>query len=457
MSALLTFSKRSGGLKAIIMAGGKGTRLRPICELMPKPMTELLGKPLMEHLTELLKRNGFSDLCVTLGHKPECITSYFGDGRAFGVSMQYKIETKPLGTAGGVRSCYDFLGGEDFLVISGDAACDFDLKYLAYEHKRNGALVTMALYSHSEPLPYGTVLTDRNGRVINFIEKPSWDKVVTDLVNTGIYMISSEILELIPPEVPFDFARDLFPLMAQMGLDIVAIPMQGYWCDIGNSKSYLRCCMDALDGKLKINPAQSHFLSSRIYAPPNLPDTVRLIPPCVICDGAIIERDAVIGRSVVHSGSRVGAYSRVVNSVVDGGNIGEACIINGTVICQGAVLYPDTVTVIGDVISSRGAGTIPSQETKHSAKRRAVGLCREISCENRARLMRELSSVLWEAGADFTDGITLLDGKCKVRISPMQEESSISVEAIGGRESERLNLCKKYSELAEKFGGKSIL
>jgi len=424
---------------------------------MPKPMTELLGKPLMEHLTELLKRNGFSNLCVTLGHKPECITRHFGDGGKFGVSMRYKIEKKPLGTAGGVRSCRDFVGNEDFLVISGDAACDFYLNYLAYEHKRNGALVTMALYSHSEPLPYGTVLTDRNGIVINFIEKPTWEKVVTDLVNTGIYMVSPKILELIPPNVPFDFARDLFPLMAQMGLDIVGIPMQGYWCDIGNSKSYLQCCMDALDGKLKINPAQTHSLSSRIYAPLNIPDSVRLIPPCVICEGAIIERDAVIGRSVVHAGSRVGAYSRVVNSVIDGGNIGEACIISGTVICKGAVLYPDTVTITGDVISSGGTGTVAAQDIKHSTRRRAVGLCREISCDNRARLMRELSNVLWETGADFTDGITLLDGKCKVRISPLTEESSISVEAIGGRESERLQMCKKYSELAEKFGGKSIL
>lgn len=444
-------------MKAIIMAGGKGTRLRPICDLMPKPMTELLGKPLMEHLTELLKRNGFTDLCVTLGHKPECITRHFGDGKAFGVSMQYKIEKKPLGTAGGVRSCFDFLDGEDFLVISGDAACDFDLKYLASEHKRNGALVTMALYSHPEPLPYGTVLTDRSGRVISFIEKPSWERVVTDLVNTGIYMISPKVLNLIPPDTPFDFARDLFPLMAQMGLAIVGIPMQGYWCDIGNSKSYIRCCLDALDGKLKIKPAQTNSLSSGIYAPSNLPDSVRLIPPCVICEGAKIERSAVIGRSVVHTSSRVGAYSRVVNSVIDGANIGEACIISGTVVCRGAVLYPDTVTVAGDVISSGGSDACAVQDVKHSSKRRAVGLCREISCENRARLMRELSCALWEVGADFTDGITLVDGKCKVRISPLPEESSISVEAIGGRENERLQMCKKYSELAEKFGGKSIL
>lgn len=444
-------------MKAIIMAGGKGTRLRPICDLMPKPMTELLGKPLLEHLTELLKANGFPELCVTLGHKPECITRYFGDGSAFGVSMQYRIEKKPLGTAGGVRSCMDFVGDEDFLVISGDAACDFDLQHLAAEHKRNGALVTMALYPHSEPLPYGTVLTDKNGRVISFIEKPSWEKVVTDLVNTGIYMVSPKVLDLILPDAPFDFARDLFPLMAKKGLAIVGIPMQGYWCDIGNSKSYLRCCLDALDGKLKIKPAQGNCPSPGIFVPQELPPNVRLISPCVICRGTVVGHDAVIGRSVIHAGSRVGAYSRVVNSVIDGGNIGEACVISGSVVCRGAVLYPDTVTASGDVIAAGCAGTPPAPEVRQRPGRGAVGLCREISCGNRARLMRELSSVLWEAGADFTDGITLQDGNCKVRISPLAEESSISVEAIGGRENERLKLCKKYSDLAEKFGGKSIL
>ena len=438
------------------MAGGKGTRLRPICELMPKPMTKLLGKPLMEHLTELLKANGFTELCVTLGHKPECITEYFGNGSSFGVDMEYKIEEKPLGTAGGVRACSDFFGSEDFLVISGDAACDFDLKYLAAEHKRNGALVTMALFSHSEPLPYGTVLTDRDGKVISFIEKPSWEKVVTDLVNTGIYMISPKVMELISPNVPFDFARDLFPLMAKKGLDIIGIPMQGYWCDIGNSKSYLQCCMDALDGKLKVEPSQKNQLSSGIFAPPNLPDSVRLIPPCVICSGAVIEHDAIIGRSVVHSGSHIGAYSRVISSVIDGGDVGEVCIINGTVVCQDAKLYPDTVSSSGDVISSNGTELSYPSEVNRNSVRQASGLCREISCKNRARLMRELSSVLWEAGADFTDGITVRDGDCKIHIMPLPEESSITVEAIGGRERERLRMCKKYSELAEKFGGTSI-
>lgn len=419
-------------------------------------MTELLGRPLMEHLVALLKANGFTELCATLGYKPACITDYFGDGADFGVSMSYRTEKTPLGTAGGVRACADFIGNEDFLVISGDAACDFDLRYLAAEHRRRGAPITMALFPNAEPLPYGTVLTDRHGRVISFIEKPSWEHVVTDLVNTGIYMISPEVLGLIPPGRPFDFARDLFPLMAERGLELVGLPMQGYWCDVGNSRSYLRCCMDALDGRLKLRPAQGYAISSGIYAPAWLSDSVRLVPPCVICDGAAIGHDAVIGRSVVHAGSRVGAYSRVVNSVIDGGSVGEACVISGTVVCRGAALYPDTVTTLGDVVAA-GWHKEPAAGEPKRTRRRAVGLCREIACENRARLMRELSTVLWEAGADFSDGITLTDGRCKVRISPLSEESSISVEAIGGRENERIQLCKKYSELAERFGGKSVL
>ena len=442
-------------MKAVIMAGGKGTRLRPVCDLMPKPMTRILGRPLMEHITELLKNNGFTEICVTLAHKPEFITEYFGDGGKFGVSMEYRIEETALGTAGGVRSCMDFTGDESFLVISGDAACDFDLRVLANEHKKNKAVVTMALYPHIEPLRYGTVLTDKSGRVISFIEKPSWERVVTDFVNTGVYMISQRAMKYVPEGVFFDFARDLFPRLLESGEKIAGLPMDGYWCDIGDIKSYLRCSMDALDGKLKLkappnSPQASIFMGFDMYERP------QLTPPYVICEGATIERGAVIEHSVIHPSSRIGAYSRVINSVVDGANIAEACIVNGTVVCNGAKLYPQTVTRAGDVISSLGSSA-PSASTEllFSPPRRSEGLCRMLSCDNRAKLMREISLSLWEAGADFSDGLLIKDGNCRVRIAPLAEESAISIEAIGGRESERLALCKKYSSLAESFGGKT--
>ena len=146
----------------------------------------------------------------------------------------------------------------------------------------------------------------------------------------------------------------------------------------------------------------------------------------------------------------------MVNSVVDGGSIGEACILNGTVVCRGAALGPDTVTTRGDVVSASGACAAPRTPAERPAHRKALGLVREIACGDRARLMREMSSVLWEAGADFSDGITLSDGACMVRIAPLAEESAITVEAIGGREKERLEMCRKYADLAENFGGKGL-
>ena len=239
-------------MKAIIMAGGEGKRLRPVSSGCPKPMARLLGRPLMEHIVELLCSHGFDELCVTLCSRPEAIRSHFGDGRGFGVSIVYSLEREPLGTAGGVRRCLDFAGGEPVLVISGDAACDFDLASLMASHRPSGAAVTMALAERSDPLRYGLVLTDVSGRVTGFIEKPDWSRVVTDLVNTGIYVIAPRIMELVPADREFDFAKDLFPLLLTRGELLLGLPMEGYWCDVGTPGAYYRCCLDALEGRLKL-------------------------------------------------------------------------------------------------------------------------------------------------------------------------------------------------------------
>jgi mannose-1-phosphate guanylyltransferase/phosphomannomutase len=155
-------------------------------------MVRLLGRPVMEHIVGLLRENNISDICVTLKHLPENIISYFGDGTPFGVHIEYRVEDDPLGTAGSVRACMDFIGEDDFLVISGDAACDFDLQMLIKEHRIHNSPVTIALYPQKEPLEYGLVLTDPDGAVISFIEKPDWSEFVTDLVNSGIYIYLSQ-------------------------------------------------------------------------------------------------------------------------------------------------------------------------------------------------------------------------------------------------------------------------
>lgn len=240
-------------MKAVILAGGRGTRLAPVTHgAVPKPMAELLGAPMLEHIVALLKRCGFRDLCCTTACLPEQIERYFGDGSGFGVRMQYRREDRALGTAGAVKNCEDFIAGENALIISGDAACDFDLRALWNEHRRAHAAVTMALYPHEAPLPYGLAVTDGEGWVRSFIEKPAWERVVTDLVNTGIYVLSPEVLRFIPADTSFDFARDLFPRLMASGRGIRGVPMEGYWRDIGDPGSYYRANLDAWEGKLRL-------------------------------------------------------------------------------------------------------------------------------------------------------------------------------------------------------------
>ena len=234
-------------MKAIILAGGNGTRLKDISQGLPKPMMPILGKPLLERIVVLLRENGFSDIRMALCFEPEVIQKYFGGGENFDVHISYSIEQTSLGTAGAVKNCSDFIGQEDFLVISGDAACDFDLATLMRSHAKSGALATIALYPQEEPLSYGLVLTESSGFVTGFLEKPAWDHVVTDMVSTGIYALSSAVLQEIPDDSPYDFAKDLFPRLLQEGRSLHAWKAEGYWCDIGTPVSYYRCNLDALE------------------------------------------------------------------------------------------------------------------------------------------------------------------------------------------------------------------
>ncbi len=232
-------------MKAVVLTGGEGTRLRSISGGLPKPMMPLLGVPLLERTVALLRENGFDSLCFTLHYAPRIIRDHFGDGSAFGVRIEYREEPTALGTAGAVANCADFVGDEKFLVMSGDSACDFDLADLLADHRQG---VTIALAAQAEPLPYGLVLTDRDGRVTGFLEKPTWERVVTDRVSTGIYALSPDVLDRVPRDRPFDFAKDLFPLLLQEGAPLRGRVMEGYWCDIGTPRAYYQCNLDALDG-----------------------------------------------------------------------------------------------------------------------------------------------------------------------------------------------------------------
>ena len=203
-------------MKAVVMAGGEGTRLRPLTSNQPKPMVPIVGKPCMEHILELLGRNGFDDVIVTLAFMPQSIRSYFGDGESLGLSIGYSVEESPLGTAGSVRLASGKLD-DTVLVISGDALCDIDLAQLVEFHKERGAAVTIGLKSVENPLEFGIVVTDEDGRIERFLEKPSWGQVFSDTINTGIYVLEPEVLKHVPTDRPYDFSKELFPLLLEMG------------------------------------------------------------------------------------------------------------------------------------------------------------------------------------------------------------------------------------------------
>lgn len=241
-------------MKAILLAGGKGTRLKAVTGELPKPLVPLLGRPLAEHILRLLKKHGFTHVCAALQYRPEDVMAALGDGSGLGIRLEYRTEDRELGTAGAVKHCADFIGEEDVLVISGDAACDLDLTQLWEKHRERGAAVTLALTRDAQPLRFGLAVTDGNGAIRSFVEKPDWSRVVTDLVNTGIYILSPRALAAIPSDREFDFARDLFPLLLRQGELLLGVTVPGYWCDVGTPLSYYRCCVDALEGRLQLEP-----------------------------------------------------------------------------------------------------------------------------------------------------------------------------------------------------------
>lgn len=220
-------------MKAVIMAGGKGTRLMPLTKDIPKPMVKIIDKPVLEHTIELLKRHNIFEIAITLGYKPDSIIDYFGDGKKWNVDITYFIEDTPLGTAGSVKRTHKFVG-DDFLVMSGDAYTEINLTKAIRFHYAKESIFTLIAQPHQNPVGLGTLEIDINSRVSAFIEKP--EKIVPSLINTGIYVINKSVLSLIP-EGFYDFGRQLIP---KLNDNVYAYVDYGYWSDIGTLISYYR-------------------------------------------------------------------------------------------------------------------------------------------------------------------------------------------------------------------------
>jgi len=239
-------------MKAVVMAGGEGTRLRPLTCNRPKPMVPIVNRPVMEHIINLLKEQGIKEIFVTLYYLPQVIQDYFGDGSDFGVKIKYYIEETPLGTAGSVKQIEKELD-DTFVIISGDALTDIDLSKAIDFHKKKESLATLVLTQVEEPLEYGVVVTEEDGKIKHFLEKPDWSEVFSDTVNTGIYVLEPECLQFFEHGINFDFSKDLFPLLLAKEYPLYGYLTSDYWCDVGNIEQYRQAHNDVLDGKVHIN------------------------------------------------------------------------------------------------------------------------------------------------------------------------------------------------------------
>jgi mannose-1-phosphate guanylyltransferase / phosphomannomutase len=323
-------------MKAVIMAGGKGTRLRPLTCYKPKPMTPIANRPMMEHIINLLKKHNFTEVMATLFYLPQVIENYFGDGQKFGLQLQYFIEETPLGTAGSVRNGVDFLS-ETFLVISGDALTDIDLTAAIKFHRAKGAVATLILTRVDNPLEYGVVITDQEGRVKRFLEKPGWGEVFSDTVNTGIYILEPKIFDYYKKGQVFDFSKDLFPLLQASGEPLYGYVAPGYWSDIGNLEQYRQAHYDVLTKKVKLAQVGQEIRPG-VWAGEGVeiaPGAI-IFGPVLLGDYVKIAAQAVVGEmSVIGDYGTIHSGSELRRSILwDRCYVGASSEINGAIICQ---------------------------------------------------------------------------------------------------------------------------
>ncbi len=359
-------------MKAVIMAGGEGTRLRPLTSNLPKPMMPLANKPMMEHVIDLLRRHGFDEIVVTLAFMPDAIRNHFGDGSEFGVHIQYATEETPLGTAGSVRNAADALD-ERFLVISGDVLTDIDLSKVVAFHEEKGALATIGLVPVENPLEFGIVITDDDGSIERFLEKPSWGQVFSDTINTGIFVLEPAIFDHIADDRPVDFSSEVFPALLEAGLPLYGAVADGYWEDVGTLEAYVSAHKDILDQKVAV-AVPGFEVSGGVWVAEGAevhPDAV-IDGPAVIGDNARVEAgahlgeyavlgtnvkvraDAQIHRSIVQDNAYLGEGVRLAGSVV-----GRACDVRRGARCEDGSVLGDECFIGEDAVVGAGVKVYP--------------------------------------------------------------------------------------------------
>jgi len=346
-------------MKAVVLAGGHGTRLRPLTYTTPKPMLPLAGKPVLHHVIESLASQGFDDIIVTTNYLRKQIMDYFGDGPEFGVKLIYPEEDRPLGTAGSVKNAAKYLN-ETFAVIQGDNITDIKFEDLFNFHKQRGGIATIALIPMKRPHQFGVVESDSENRIIKFKEKPKPEECFSNFINTGLYVLEPKILEVIPHGLAYDFARNVFPELLKSGKRMYGYPAQGFWVDIGHPESYMeaaRWVLSKLRGKMISETAEVKNASIKgwvqIGEGTRIEPGAKIIGPAIIGDHCRIDRDAKIAtNSAIESGVEVAAKTRITSSMVyRDTHVGDSSYLSHCIVAErcrvGSSVKIDEMSVIG--------------------------------------------------------------------------------------------------------------
>lgn len=342
-------------MRAVLMAGGAGTRLRPLTCDLPKPMVPILNRPIAEHVVQLLKRHEITEIIATLHYMPDVLRDYFQDGSDFGVQMTYAVEEdKPLGTAGCVQNVADCLD-QTFLVISGDCITNFDLSAAIAFHHQKRAKATLLLARVPNPMEFGMVITDDDGSICRFLEKPTTGEIFSDTVSAGIYILEPEVLDYLSPNQASDFSKDLFPRLLAWGEPLYGYIDSGYWCDIGHLNSYRETQYDALRGEVRLDPGYDALgpgiwvgQNTRIHPSAHLKAPILIGANCRIGPRAFIEAGTVIGDNVT-----VCADANLKRPIVwNGAILGEEAHLRACVIGRGVRVDRRAHVMEGAVVGS---------------------------------------------------------------------------------------------------------
>lgn len=321
-------------MKALLLAGGKGTRLYPLTHSIPKPMVPILNKPLLERTIEYIKGYGIDEIVMSLCYQPERIMNYFGDGSKYGVRIYYCIEESPLGTGGAIKNAEKYLD-DTSLIFNSDIITDIDLQKLIDYHRYKKAGVTIALTRVDNPSAYGLVETDAEGRITAFKEKPKPEEITTDFINAGIYVFEKKILDFIPAGREVSVEREVYPNLLSAGVKMYAYKNDNYWIDIGTPHKYLELHHNIMDGIFNYPFMETEYKNRIVIGKGTvISTTAKLIPPVAIGDNCHIADDVIIGpHAVIGNDIDIDTGSYIKNSVIwEGCHIGQKTRLSNTII-----------------------------------------------------------------------------------------------------------------------------